>query len=199
MKKAPVKKITGKQRRVRAAIVFSGLILALVLVTSSSVAAAVHTGQHKKLKALLSHNIERARGALVDHYVKELEQKRRIENDQENLINELIENTYELEVSTPEVTVINRNNGTTQKQTVKVTYQNNRSVNLDEIQRQNEEYVRKMSEQSKLNLENFRTQSQQSMQEFEQAGQQGLEDFRNTQEAEQQKRMEEFKQKYDIK
>ncbi len=197
--KTPVKKITGKQRRIRAAIVFSGLILTLLLVLTSSVAAAVKFGQLEKFEDFVAQNIEKARGALVDHYAKELQQQRLKEDDKASLDSELTEDTYTYEENIPEVTIINRNNGTAQKQTVRVIYQNDTSVDLNEIQRQNEEYVRKMSEQSKLNLENFRMQSQQSMQEFEQSGQQGMEEFRKTQEAEQQKRMEEFKQKYDIK
>jgi uncharacterized protein (UPF0333 family) len=100
----------------------------------------------------------------------------------------------------PQVTVVNKKNGTSQQQNVRVIYRNTstNSVNLDEIQRQNDEYVRNMSEQSRLNLEEFRKQSEESMKQFELSGQQGLEEFRRTNEAEQQKSIEEFKQKYGI-
>ncbi len=172
----------------------------ILLFMTGTVSAAVYTGQLDKLTSQVKKTVEKARSLLIDHYTAEIEQQRRLEDDQARLQRDIREEEKAMYGDEPQVTVTYKNNGTTQQQNVRVIYRNtsSNSVDLNEIQRQNEEYVRSMSEQSKLNLEEFRKQSEQSMKEFELSGQQGLEEFRRVNEAEQQQSIEEFKQKYGI-
>lgn len=181
-------------------MIFIGLIALIFLLTTGTVSAAVYTGQLDRLTSQANNAIEKARAGLVRHYAAEIEQQRRIDDDQARLQKDIEAEEKAMLEAEPHVTVTYKNNGTTQQQNVRVIYRNtsSNSVDLNEIQRQNEEYVRNMSEQSRLNLEEFRKQSEASMKEFELSGQQGLEEFRKTNEANQQQSIEEFKQKYGI-
>jgi type III secretory pathway component EscR len=82
MKTAQAKKMSPKQRRIRASVIFIGLIALIIFFVAASASAAVYTGQYDKLKQSVKNRIEKAQNVLVDHYVSELEKQRQREEQQ---------------------------------------------------------------------------------------------------------------------